>query len=142
MGIIENMKRINIAVTEMVGTLLLLAISISIFSLVYFSVLTVSPYPTKPSVNLICTLENNNITLEHRGGKTLDLDTEITVNINGTNEKFIVNNYINNTFKENGVWNMGERVIYPTGDVADLKVSVSVVDKHSNSLIMMVILQE
>jgi len=136
------MKRINIAVTEMVGTLLLLAISISIFSLVYFSVLTVSPYPTKPSVNLICTLENNNITLEHRGGKTLDLDTEITVNINGTNEKFIVNNYINNTFKENGVWNMGERVIYPTGDVTDLKVSVSVVDKHSNSVIMMVVLQE
>ena len=136
------MKRINIAVTEMVGTLLLLAISISIFSLVYFSVLTVSPNPTKPSVNLICTLENNNITLEHRGGKTLDLDTEITVNINGTNEKFIVNNYINNTFKENGLWNMGERVIYPTGDVTDLKVSVSVVDKHSNSVIMMVVLQE
>ena len=136
------MKRGNIAVSEMVGTLLLLVISVSLFSVIYFSVLSVSPSPTKPSVNLICTLENNNITLEHRGGKTLDLDTEITVNINGTNEKFIVNNYINNTFKENGVWNMGERVIYPTGDVADLKVSVSVVDKHSNSLIMMVILQE
>lgn len=136
------MKRRNIAVTEMVGTLLLLVISVSLFSIIYFSVLTVSPYPTKPSVNLICTLENNNITLDHRGGKTLDLETEITVTINGTNEKFIVNNYINNTFKENGVWNIGERVIYPTEDVTDLKVSVSVFDIRSNSVVMTVVLQE
>lgn len=138
----EKVKRRNIAVTEMVGTLLLLVISVSLFSIIYFSVLTVSPYPTKPSVNLICTLENNNITLDHRGGKTLDLETEITVTINGTNEKFIVNNYINNTFKENGVWNIGERVIYPTEDVTDLKVSVSVFDIRSNSVVMTVVLQE
>jgi hypothetical protein len=135
-------KRRNIAVTEMVGTMLLLVISVAIFSVLYLSIVTVSPNPAQPSVNLICTLDNENITFEHRGGETLDLDTVITVTINDVNNKFIVDNYINNDFKEDGEWNVGERVIYPTGDVTDLKVSVSVVDKLSNSVIMMVDLQE
>ena len=138
----KKLKRRNIAVTEMVGTLLLLTISVAIFSVLYLSILTVSPSPAQPYVDLICTLDNDNITLEHRGGNPLDLDTVITVTINDVNEKFIVDNYINNDYKENGEWNVGEKVSYPTGDVTDLKVSVSVVDKSSNSVIMMVNLQE
>ena len=137
----RKMKRGNIAVSETVGTFLLLGISVSLFSVVYVSVLNVSPSPISPSVNLICTLEKNNITLEHRGGKTLDLDTEIIVTFNGTTERFIVNDYMNNESRENGIWNIGERVVYPTGDVTDLEVSASVVDVHSNSVIMMVVLQ-
>jgi hypothetical protein len=136
------MKRTNIAVSETVGTLLLLGISVSLFSVIYLSVLMVSPSPTRPSVNLICTVEKNNITLEHRGGKTLDLDTEIIVTTNGTNETLTVNDYMNNESKENGVWNIGERVVYPAGDITDLKVSVTVVDVYSNSVIMMAVLQE
>jgi len=135
------MKRTNIAVSETVGTLLLLGISVSLFSVIYLSVLMVSPSPTSPSVNLICTVEKNNIILEHRGGKALDLDTKIIVTINDTTERFIVNDYMNNESRENGVWNIGERVVYPTGDVTDLKVSASVVDMHSNSVIMLVVLQ-
>jgi len=136
------MKRTNIAVSETVGTLLLLGISVSLFSVIYLSVLIVSPSPIRPSVNLICTLEKNNITLEHRGGKTLDLDTEIIVTTNGTDETLTVNDYMNNESKENGVWNIGERVVYPAGDITDLKVSVTVVDVYSNSVIMMAVLQE
>ena len=136
------MKRTNIAVSEIVGTLLLLGISVSLFSVIYLSVLIVSPSPTRPSVNLICTVEKNNIILEHRGGKTLDLDTEIIVTTNGTNETLTVNDYMNNESKENGVWNIGERVVYPAGDITDLKVLVTVVDVYSNSVIMMAVLQE
>ena len=139
---IKKVKRRNNAVTEMVGTMLLLVISVAIFSVLYLSIVTVSPNPAQPSVNLICTLDNENITFEHRGGETLDLETVITVTIDDVNNKFIVDNYINNDFKQDGKWNVGERVIYPTGDVTNLKVSVSVVDKLSNSVIMMIDLQE
>ncbi len=142
MGRPRKMKRRNLAVSETVGTLLLLSISISLFSVIYFSVLTISPSPITPAVNLICKFEKNNITLEHRGGKTLDLDTEIIVTTNGTNETLTVNDYMNNESKENGVWNIGERVVYPAGDITDLKVSVTVVDVYSNSVIMMAVLQE
>jgi hypothetical protein len=139
---VNKVKRRNIAVTEMVGTMLLLVISIAIFSVLYLSVVTVSPNPAQPSVDLICTLDNENITVEHRGGETLDLDTIITVTINDVKEEFVVEKHMVNKFKEDGVWNIGERVNYSTGDVTDLKVSVSVVDKSSNSVIMMADLQE
>ena len=59
----EKMKRRNLAVSETVGTLLLLSISVSIFSVIYSSILTISPSPTKPSVNLIGKFEKNNIIL-------------------------------------------------------------------------------
>jgi hypothetical protein len=134
-------KRINLAVSEIIGTLLLLLISVSLFSVVYINILIGSPSPIKPSVNLICTLEKNNITLKHCGGKTLDLDTEIITNINGTTTKFIVNDYMNNGSRKNGVWNIGEQVVYPAGNVTNKKVSASVVDKHSNSVILSVVLQ-
>ena len=60
----------------------------------------------------------------------------------GTNEKFTVGDYLNNESRDNGVWNIGERVVYPTGDIMDLEVSVTVVDVKSNSVIMMATLQE
>ena len=136
------MKRANKAVSETVGTVLLLGLSISLFSVIYFSVSTIYPSSTRPSVNLICSVEENNIIIEHRGGKILDLDTKFTVTIAGTNEKFTVGDYLNNGSRDNGVWNIGERVVYPVGDITDMNVSLSVVDVHSNSVIMTVVLQE
>ena len=134
------MKRTNKAVSETVGTMLLLGISIALFSVVYLSVLTIYPSSTRPSVNLICSVDENNknITLEHCGGKKLDLDTEIRITINETNEKFTVSDYLNNESKDNGAWNIGERVVYPVEDITDKMVSVSVVDKDSNSVIMII----
>ncbi len=135
------MKRANKAVSEMVGTLLLLGMSVSLFSVIYISVLTMYPASSSPSVNLICSIEDNNVTLEHRGGKSLDLNTELILNVDSVNNKFTVGDYLSNESKENGVWNIGERVVYPVGDITDKKVSLSVVDKKSNSVIMMVVFQ-
>jgi FlaG/FlaF family flagellin (archaellin) len=134
------MKRTNKAVSEIVGTLLLIGISITLFSVIFIFVSTIYPSSSRPSVNLICSAEKNNIIIEHRGGKTLDLDTKLTVAINGTNNKFIVGDYLNNKSRDNGVWNIGEQVVLPVGDITDKNISISVVDVHSNSLIMMVIL--
>jgi hypothetical protein len=134
------MKRTNKAVSEIVGTLLLLGISITLFSAIYFSVSTIYPSSIRPSVNLICSVEKNEIIIEHRGGKTLDLDTKFTVTIAGTNEKFTVGDYLNNKSRDNGVWNIGEQVVLPVGDITDKNVSVSIIDVHSNSIIMMVVL--
>jgi hypothetical protein len=134
------MNRANKAVSETVGTIILLGISIALFSVVYVSVLTIYPSTSRPSVNIICSLDENNknITLEHCGGKRLDLDTEIQITINETNEKFIVEDYLNNDSKENGAWNVGEQVKYPVEDITDKMVLVSVVDKESNAVIMMI----
>lgn len=136
------MKSDNKAVSETVGTLLLLGISISLFSVIYLSVLTIYPSSDRPSVNLICSAEENNIIIEHHGGKTLDLDTKFIVNIDGTNEEFKVGDYLNNESRIDGIWNIGERVELPVGNITDKKVTLTGVDIHSKSEILMVVLQE
>ena len=136
------MKRSNLAVSETIGTLLLLLISVTLFSIVYLYFFTFTPSPISPSINLICTLENNNITLEHRGGESLNLNTEFIVTVNGIDTKLKVNDYMDYESKVNGKWNIGERVVYPTGSITDMTVSVSVVDVQSKSVIMMTDLQE
>lgn len=136
------MNRSDKAVSETIGTLLLLGISISLFSVIYFSVMTIYPISATPSVNIICSFNDSNIIIEHRGGKTLDLDTKFIVTIDGSGEKFTVKDYLSSEFKANDVWNVGEQVVYPVGDITNKKVSVSVIDEHSNSVIMMVNIKE
>jgi hypothetical protein len=140
-GTNEKMKRTNKAVSDIIGTLLLLGISISIFLVIYLSVLTIYPTSIRPSVDLICLVDenNNNIIIEHHGGKTLDLDTKFSMTIDEVNNKFTVGDYLDIKSKDNGVWNIGEQLIYPVGDITDKRVSVSVIDIHSNSVILMVV---
>jgi hypothetical protein len=136
------MKRVDKAVSESVGTLLLLGITISLFSVIYFCVITIYPINASPTVNLLCSISENNITIEHRGGKTLDLDTKIIITINGTSQDFRIYDYLDNESRYNGKWNIGEQVVYPVGDITNKKVSLSVIDGNSNSVITMVNLQE
>ena len=128
--------RVNNAVSEVVGTAILLGIAISLFSIVQVIALSFPFNPSTPSARLVGTVNQNTIVIEHNGGESLSLDTEFTVTINGTNEKLTVSDYLNNESRDNGVWNIGERVVYPAGDIADLEVSVTIIDVKSNSIIM------
>ena len=67
------------AINEIVGTMLLLGISVSIFSIVYISVLTI-PYPSStPSSNIYFSLDETKIVLTHFGGKELDLESDVRI---------------------------------------------------------------
>lgn len=136
------MKRANIAVSETVGTLLLLGMSITLFSVIYFSIMTIYPISANPSINLICSKDGNNITIEHRGGKTLDLETKIILNIEGYNipPKTLRELYFTD-INCDGFWSIGEIVVY-NEDVTNKNVSVSVIDARSNSVIMMLNFQD
>ena len=74
-------KRANNAISEIIGTMLMLGISVSLFSVVYISVLTVPYSPPTPSANIIYQIEGGNIILSHYGGKALNLDTEIVMKV-------------------------------------------------------------
>jgi len=132
------MEKTNITVIETFRTMVLLGISIALFSVIYLSVLTIYPSPNSPSVNIICSVDekNNNITIEHRGGKKLDLDIEISITIDDVNDKFSVGDYLDNDSKNNGVWNLGEKVVYPAENITNKKILVAVIDLQSNSVIM------
>jgi len=136
-----KIKRAEKAVSEIIGTMLLLAIVIMFFSALYFQILSI-PTPASPLiVNISGTIDENCILLEHCGGETLSLDTEISITIDDSTVNMAVGDYLDNESKDDGVWSLGERMVYPIKiDILDLnknpQAEIVVIDRDSNSLVM------
>ncbi len=140
-----KIRKSNEAVSEIVGTVLLLGMTVSLFSLLSFTVLSYPFNPSPPSVNLVGYMGGNNtaadIIIEHYGGDSLDITTsKVIVNINGTSTDVNITNL--NDSNKNAMWDLGERLVYPVGNVAGKQVEVTVADTRSNSVIMSGIIQE
>ena len=107
------MKISNGGVSEIISTLLLLAIVATVFSTFYIFILSAPPPKVSPIVNIASKLEDNDIILEHRGGEPLSLDTKITMIIGGKIENLKIGDFMDEESKEDNAWSLGERVVYP-----------------------------
>ena len=108
---IKNIKNSNKAVSEVLGTILLLGIAVAIFSLLYIIVIyepfdTYEPYPT-----IIATVEGNNIIYEHRGGDSLSADSFFNIKIGSNSEDVLVGDLLRDN-NNDGEWNIGEKLVY------------------------------
>lgn len=141
-----KIRKSNEAVSEIVGTVLLLAMTLSLFSLLSYTVLSYPFNPSPPSVNLAGYLggsaDTTDVIIEHYGGDSLDITTtKVMVNIQGTSTDVNMTNLTDSN--NNGMWDLGEKLIYrPDENIAGKQVEVTVVDTKSNSIIMSGILQE
>jgi len=148
--------RQNSAVSEVFGTILLLGISITLFTTIYATVLSMEPESSSPSVNIVATIEDNDIILEHRGGEVLFLDSKIILTpVGGTKQIIVVGEkdpanplsylYFSDV-NDNDRWNIGERFVFPLDNISSYirftPVEIMVVDVKSNSLIMNGIVSE
>jgi FlaG/FlaF family flagellin (archaellin) len=133
-------KKSDDAVSEVIGAILMVGIGVALFSILYFIVMSYPFTPPSPSVDIVGTIEGNNIILEHRGGDSLDLDTTVSFTVGGTRNTTTVDTYLNDT-NGNNRWNIGERLVIPYGDMTNLQVEATVVDMDSNSIVMMGVLQ-
>ena len=134
-----NRNKQNKAVSEVIGSVFLLSIMVTSFSVIYLNVLSIPPPSNPLNVEIVSYIENNNLVLEHQKGESLDLDTKITVNMGFKNETILVGNYLDSDAKKDGVWSIGERVIYPFYyNISNIKdyftPYVYVADIDSNSL--------
>ena len=132
-------KRANNAVSEVVGTAILLGIAISLFSIVQVIALSFPFNPSTPSARLVGTVNQNTIVIEHNGGESLSLDTKILYNIDGTSKIVqIAGDLLDvNTSDGDALWSIGEKVSYtPDFDISNHKIEISVIDLVSNSIIM------
>lgn len=120
----------------------MLSFAIALFTVVSIFVLSYPFSTPSPQVDIVSYIDGTDIIWEHHGGPSLDLDTNLSVTISGTNTRFEVSDYIESDLNSNGKWDIGERVIYPAGDMSGLSVDVMVVDLDSNSLLMLGTLQE
>ena len=135
---IRNFKDSNDVVAEIIGTVLLLGIAVAIFSTLYVVVFSY-PFPTSsPNVTLIGTIEGSNIIIEHHSGEALSLDAEIMVGETNNMNSFAVGDFLDDESKKDGVWNIGERIVYPFEyNISRTQVEIMTVDTVSNSLILM-----
>lgn len=140
-------QRKNKAASEVLGTLLLIGIGVSLF--VLLAIVTISlpsvffSDPT-PSVNIIGMMKGNSVVFEHHGGQAIPLDTEITVMFAETPVVMTVGDVLDSASKADGEWNIGEKIVIPYNNpnLPIMQISVTITDKASNSVIMRGVLQE
>jgi hypothetical protein len=132
----RNLKNSNEMVSDLVGTFVLLAIAVVIFSSLYGIVFSY-PITTDPAkVTIIGTIEGDTIILEHRGGEALGPETIIPITIAGNRTTSTVRDLLIDT-NGDGLWNIGERLVYPfTYNLSYLDADVMAVDIESNNLVL------
>jgi FlaG/FlaF family flagellin (archaellin) len=140
-------KRTKKAVSEIVGTALLLGISIALFSIVQVIALNLPHNTNPPSVRLVGNIEGETIYIEHHGGESLPLDTEIIFRVNET--------VYSRTVGDTGLliqrgdpdlfWDINEKIEFNPdgfGNLRDTQVMITVVDVESSTVIMQSTIQE
>ena len=129
-------RRSNKAVSEVVGVILLLGITIGLFGFLNYVVFSFSFQPSAPSVNLVGSIDitNHKIIIEHNGGDSLDGTTQIVITIGSTTHPFTANDLVNDLNNDNK-WSLGEtaQYIYPSGST---NIRVIVIDTTTNTLIL------
>lgn len=137
-------KRRNQAVSEIVGIALLLGISISLFACVQYIVYSYPFDPSPPSINLVASIDQDNILIEHHGGERLSLETQIRILIDESNQySIIAGDYINSNSSDNDeYWEIGELVVYNPGfELSGKRIETTIVDKETKSVIMTGLIQ-
>lgn len=126
------------AVTEILGTMLLLVISLIIFSTVYFSVLSIPQKEAAPNANIAFSFDNDTVTLSHLSGSPVDPESTISIIIDGNRDTIRINEFNSWDNNSNNLWNFGEKLVYNTGESNLLakNITVSILDKNSNSLVL------
>jgi len=130
------------AVSSIVGTMLLLIIAVSLFSTVYYFVLTMDVTHTTPAVNIVGAIsEDNTLILTHFGGESIQPEDTILVNIEGTQKEISISTYLDDT-NNNSLWDLGERIIYSPPVITNKsQVEITVINKKTNSISMISTLQ-
>jgi len=140
-------RRACMAVSEVFGTMLMLLIAVSLFSVVYISVFLMFGAPVTPVANIIGTITPNDneiydIILEHRGGQILyNSTTEILITLGGLQTRYALSDVLIDT-NNNSIWNLGERAVIREENISDVSVELSVIDLKSNGMITQNIIQQ
>ena len=141
-------KRGDTAVSEIVGAIFLLAIAISVFSVIYMNVLSDEGPNPETFATIVGKIEAEDLVFEHRSGETLDLDSKVILTVGGERQPpKTLSELLDQSSRRDGVWNIGERIVWPLqnlgiGPEEHVRVEGEVFDKESNSLVFWGMLQD
>lgn len=132
----KDFKNSNNAASELIGTVLLLGLTVAIFSIIYTGVLSVNLDVNEPNPRIIAKIEGSNIILEHCGGERLGLDTKVKIVIqNETTIKTVGELLIDSNKDEH--WNIGEKLAYPVSySINPLEADITSIDIEGKKIIL------
>jgi hypothetical protein len=139
----------NEGVAEVLSSVLLLAIAVSVFSVIYIQVLSDDGPAPEIVVTLMGKVEpegdiHNTVTFENQRGESLSTDTEIILEIYGDKQTIKISDLaLIYPFLKDG-WDIGEK-LYPVlelKELTDVRIDATIVEKDSNSIIFWGILQQ
>ena len=130
------------AVSEIIGTILMLAIVVGVFTLLYVGVMSYDFNENTISVNIAGSIEGTNIVFEHKGGKDVGLQSILVVSVGDIKNSVFIGDYLDNSAIQDGKWNIGERAVYPVGDVTFMQVEATLIDESDNYILITGVLQE
>jgi len=135
----------NKAVSEILGSVLLIAIAISAFTIVYINFLSDEGPSETTYATIVGWIEDGNLIFEHQRGEGININSKVTIIPRGDyKDKYIL------TVKElldpsitngNNLWDIGERLVYPR-KLTGWNVEAKIVDSKSNSIVFWGTLQE
>lgn len=134
------------AVSEIVGTLIMITIAVSVFSAV--SIIILNPWSnfsddTTPYITLVGYIENTNVIIEHRGGVPLAQKTKIALTIQDIVTIFNISDFPYWIDQNgDGLWNVGEQLIYPAGPLHGKQVSCVVINTDKNFIVFDKVIQK
>jgi hypothetical protein len=138
----KNIKRMNYAVSEIVGTVLLLSITISLLVFVNVALFSIQNPPESTIVDIIgMSADENHVIFSHVGGNDLPLDTVVVVTVGGLEIRETIGDLLDEESSKDGFWNIGEELIIEY-DIRGLQVEARIIDSSSNTVLMSGILQE
>ena len=124
------------AVSVVIGSIILLGLAVAALSVIYITVLSDDGPSDSVITEIVGSVEGTNIVLEHRGGEPVSLDTSISIAIGGKTENLIAKNWLSAQALANGVWNIGERIVYPFEyeDSSYITADITAVDPEANAI--------
>lgn len=141
------------AVSEVIGVVLMLGITITLFALLNYSVFSFSFDAAPPAVNLIGTIDKTNevIYVEHNGGASLDGNIKVIVEIGSDVYENTINDILSGMdskweltdVNSDSKWNFPETVRFESPVAITGKyIQVKVVDPAANMILLSVVLQQ
>lgn len=126
------------AVSEVLGTVLLLAIAVTSISIIYLQVLgSLSPIDTT-NVVIIGKIEEGGPVFELQRGESVGPDTKISLTLAG----LVRSEYLLYDIIGNQEWNIGGQIILPSFNDRKIQVEATIVETKTNSMIFSGLLQE
>jgi hypothetical protein len=134
-------KKSNDSVAEIMGTMLLLCIAVTLFSVISVNILSSTPYEKDPLVSVTGTVEADYVVITHKGGVKLSLETVVAITISGNLQNYTAMQLMDIESLQDGYWGVGERLVYDGIDLKGKKVEVTVVEPFTLRTIFVGILQ-